>query len=217
MDETPLLVTLTHSSDRRGPSPSRECPIVPRKPPFLPRSTDVNWPLGRLQLSSTRWTPSRAHTNTHTHTYEHCYGPPYRDTRPLKRATPFSPRFSDEFRSTDPFALYQDTRPKRYARPVTSSIAKIMGFRFEQHDPLLCLKRGIPVFRKNSLELVCSRISLFYGIDEFVRDTLSNEELFFYWKSFGKRCKSLLILSFGGCRRSYLFVEVVLVSQWNIL
>lgn len=67
MDETPLLVTLTHSSDRRGPSPSRECPIVPRKPPFLPRSTDVNWPLGRLQLSSTRWTPSRAHTNTHTH------------------------------------------------------------------------------------------------------------------------------------------------------
>lgn len=59
-----------------------------------------------------------------------------------------------------------------------------MGFRLEQHDPLLCLKRGIPVFRKNSLDLVYSRISLFYGIDEFVRDTLLNEELFFLLEKF---------------------------------
>lgn len=75
MDGTPLLVTLTHSSGRRGPSPSRECPIVPRKPPFSSSLHGCELAFRAIVAFEHALDPAR--TRTHT---------PPPDTRPL---TPF--------------------------------------------------------------------------------------------------------------------------------
>ena len=91
------------------------------------------------------WTHTHTHTHARIYVYTDCFGPLPQDTRPLKRATPLSPRFSDEFRSTDPIALFWDTRPKRYARPVTSSTNE--NYRFPGGSNSMsryCISKGIP-------------------------------------------------------------------------
>lgn len=136
MDGTPLLVTLTHSSGRRGPSPSRECPIVPRKPPFLPRLHGCELAFRAIVAFEHALDPvARAHTHARTHLLDpfvHGHSP--FNTLPVQG-------FPHEFRSTDPtVSFFWDTRP------ITSFTIKIISISDSDSIPPLLFTLLTPLY-----------------------------------------------------------------------